>query len=393
MKTCENDLLVNIYQKYPLEVKRAKGMYLYTKQGKYLDLFSSLGVNALGHRNKKVIKAIKRKLKENLHLSNYFNSKEAQKLANLLVTSSFPAKVFYTNSGTESNEAALKWVRAYGKATNKAEIISLIDSFHGRTFGAMSLTGQPLKSTKFKPLLDGIKHIKRNDLAVLKESINENTSAVFIELIQGEGGVNPLSKEYVVELIKLREKYKFLIVVDEVQTGLLRTGLLFCYMHYKFTPDIITLAKSIGGGIPLGAVLVSNNLCNLLSTGDHGTTFGGNPVSCAAGYVVLKELTKFKYYHHVNLMSVYLFYKLNNLKDKYPNIIKDVRGKGLMIGIEIEKHSLLIKEEFFKSKILINITNHHIIRLLPALIIKKKQIDLFISELDRILVYLRGLKC
>lgn len=387
MKTYEDDkkYLLNIYKRYPIVVKRAKGMYIYANGKKYLDMFSSLSTNSLGHRNLKVIFGIEKQLRKYLHLSNYFVSKPSVKLAELLIKQSFASKVMFTNSGTEANEAALKLVRLYGKENNKREILTLKDSFHGRTYGGMSLTGQKKKTIKFAPLLSRIRHITRNDIKELRERVNENTVAIFIELIQGEGGVNQLTKEYVDEIVSLREKYNFLIVVDEIQTGLLRTGLLFAYMHYKFIPDIVTLAKSLGGGLPLGAMLVGERLENILSIGDHGTTFGGNPLACSAGYALVKEVSKFKLYQHVYEMSNYFFDSLNCLKIKYPALIKDVRGKGLMIGIEMDCDIEKLKEELLLSYILINFTNINIIRLLPALIIKKKHIDYFISEFDRIL--------
>ena len=389
--TYEDDkfYLLNIYKRYPLNVIKAKGMYIYAEfegeKRKYLDMFSSLATNSLGHRNRKIVRAIKKQTNRYLHLSNYFASTASMKLAKILIDNSFASKVMFTNSGTEANEAALKLVRLHGKSTKKKEIITLTDSFPGRTYGSMSLTSQKDKNNKFSPLLDNIIHIEKNNMKELEKSVNKDTLAIFIELIQGEGGVHPLSAEYVNMLVTLREKYKFLIVLDEVQTGLLRTGLLFSYMHYKFTPDIMTLAKSLGGGLPLGAVLVSEELEDILLPGDHGTTFGGNPVSCSAGYAVLKELVKFNTYHHVNLIGNYLKEKLYILKQKYPPIIKDVRGRGLILGVEIIKNIDEIKAKLFDSNILINITNNNIIRLLPAFIIKKKEIDFFINELDRIL--------
>lgn len=371
--------LLPIYNPYSLNLKKVKGMYIYAKEGKFLDLFSSLATNSLGHRNCKILKSIRKQSRKYLHISNYFHNPQAEKFAKLLIESSFKGNVLFTNSGTEANEAALKIFKLYGNKYNKEKIFSLENSFHGRTFGSMSLTGQSKKNKKFGPLLENIKYLKFNNLEDLRQNIDDKTCGVFLELIQGESGINIVSREYITELLKLKEMYKFLIVVDEIQSGLMRTGLMFSYLHYKFTPDIITLAKSLGGGLPLGAVIVSEDLCDLINIGDHGSTFAPNPVAVASGYALFKEIRKFKYYHNINLMSDYLKFELNNLKKLYPRIIKDVRGMGLMIGVEVVGDIDFIKDKFFKSNILINITNKNIIRLLPAFIIKKRHIDSFLN--------------
>lgn len=377
----ENNHLLPIYYKFPFIIKKAKGMYVYSKEKKYLDLFSSLAVNSLGHRNKKIIRSIKKQLKKYLHISNYFIDEQFSLYAKLLVESSFPSKVVFTNSGTEANEVALKVLKLYGKKTNKNKIIAFTNSFHGRTLGSMSVTGKKVNE-KFKPLLPNITFIKFNCLDDLRKNIDDDTCGVIVELIQGEGGVNVLDKEYVYELMSLKEKYKFLLVIDEIQTGLYRTGLMYAFQHYKITPDVLTLGKSLGGGLPLGATLISEEYCDLMNVGDHGSTFAPNPVAISCGITLFKEISKFKYYHRINLLSDYLKLKLNNLKKTYPNIISEVKGLGFMIGICIEKGIEIIKDELFHAKILINVTNSNIIRLLPAFIIKKKHIDFFLEKFE-----------
>jgi len=380
----ENNYLLSIYYKYPFHVKKAKGMYIYTNTGKYLDMFSGLATNSLGHRNKKIIRSIKRQLNKYLHLSNFFINEKANELAKILVDFSFPSKVFFTNSGTEANEFALKIAKLYGKVTGKKKILALENSFHGRTFGSMAITGKN-SFKKFGPFFTDVTFLKINDLENLKKNVNEDTLCIFLELIQGESGIHVINQEYVDLLCELREKYKFLLIIDEVQTGLMRTGLMYAFMHYKIVPDIVTLAKSLGGGLPLGAVIIHQDYVSLINHGDHGSTFAPNPLAIAAGLALVKEITKFKYYHNINLIGDYLKFRLNKFQKDYPNIIKEVRGTGLMLGVEIIRDIDIIKKELFKAKILINVTNNNVIRLLPAFIIKKKQIDYFLMQFEEVL--------
>jgi acetylornithine/N-succinyldiaminopimelate aminotransferase len=292
-------------------------------------------------------------------------------------------KVFLTNSGTEAAEASLKLIRKkYGPSK---VIYSISGSFHGRTYGALSLTAREKYKAGFEPLLPGIGTIQFNDTEDLINKINSNTAAVFIELIQGEGGINETSAEFISELLSLREKYGFLIAADEIQSGIGRTGKPFAYNHYNFTPDIVLTAKAIGGGLPLGAMLVSKNLDNVFSPGNHGTTFGGNPVSCAAGLVVLEEVFEKGLLDKVNNLGAYFKEQLERIKSKYPDKISEVRGKGLMLGVEFSFAGKIISDDMLKRKIITNITNENVLRLLPPLIISREETDLFLSEFDDVL--------
>lgn len=382
--------VLNTYKRLPLVIKKAKGSFLYDdKNQKYLDMYAGIAVTSLGHQHPAIQKAIKVQMKKHLHLSNYFATPSTSELAKMLVEKSFASKVFFTNSGTEAIEASIKLVRKWGKSIqeDKIEMIALEESFHGRTLGGLSLTGQPKYQKAFSPLLSGIKHIKRNDMKALREAVTEKTCAIYLEMIQGESGIEPLSQAFINEVIELRKKHTFLVVVDEIQTGLLRTGKLFAYEHYGLVPDVLTLAKSLGGGIPLGAMLVSKPLENVLVPGDHGSTFGGNPLATAMGLRTIEILSDPKMIASVTSKSNFLMESLNQLKDNYP-IIKDIRGKGLMIGIDVGKHAKTIQDEALKKHVLLNVTNEHVIRLLPPLTISKDELNIFLRVFEAILATL-----
>jgi acetylornithine/N-succinyldiaminopimelate aminotransferase len=379
--------ILNTYKRLPIEIKKGRGSYLYDiNNKKYLDMFAGIAVSSLGHHHPKIIKAIKKQSKNYLHLSNYYTSKTSIALAKKLVEHSFASKVFFTNSGTEANEAALKLVRKYGKTidSKKTKIIALHEAFHGRTYGGLSLTGQPHYQEAFKPLVPDIIHIKRNDVKALETAVSDDVCAIFIEMIQGESGVQPLDSDFINSMNIYAKKHQFLIVADEVQTGLLRTGKLFAYEHTNLVPDILTLAKSLGGGLPLGAMLVSRLYEDILKPGDHGTTFGGNPLSCATGLAVMHELSNSKMILAVQDKSEYLFQQLENLKSKYP-VITEIRGKGLMIGVEVGQKALDMQVKAYELGVLLNVTHQTVIRLLPPLNIHKKELDQFINIFESIL--------
>ncbi len=387
----DQNYILNTYKRMPLTIKKAKGSYLYDDKGnKYLDMFSGIAVSSLGHLHPKVIQAMKKQMKKNLHLSNYFISKPLVSLAEGLVNHSFASKVFFTNSGAEAIEASIKLVRKYGKtiSPDKFKIITLSESFHGRTMGGLSLTAQPKYQESFLPLLPGVIYVERNNINELKNAVKEDVCAVFIEMIQGESGVQVLSKEFVDELIRLSKEHKVLIVADEIQTGLLRTGKLFAYEHTNLIPDVLTLAKSLGGGLPLGAMLVSKSLENVLKAGDHGTTFGGNPLAAASGLATFEILSNPKMILEVQEKSSYLFEELNKLKLKY-EIIKEIRGKGLMIGLEVGKYADQIKSEALNKHVLLNVTNQTVIRLLPPLNMTYKDLKVFLDVIESILISLK----
>lgn len=373
--------ILNTYKRGNLVIEKAEGSYLYDVEGnRYLDMYAGISVNNFGH-DKKIVEAMVNQASKYIHLSNYFVSEPVVSLAKLLVENSFASKVFFTNSGTESNEAAIKLCRKYGKqfGENKHELLSAYNSFHGRTNGSLAITGQKKYQNSFTPLIPGVRYFEYNNIESLKEIANENTCALFLEIIQGEGGIIEISQEFIDEAIRLSKEYNFLIVIDEVQTGIGRTGDLFAYEKYNFSPDIVTISKSLGGGIPLGAVLVSEKLEKVLTVGDHGSTFGGNPVSCACGVCILENILNTKLLEEVGQKGAFLIEKLNSLKENYPNIIKAVRGRGLMIGIDIVSHVNRIKELAQLKGLLLNSTADTIIRLLPPLSISQDEIDQFLN--------------
>ena len=263
--------------------------------------------------------------------------------------------------------------------------MSAYNSFHGRTYGSLAITGQEKYQNSFTPLLSGVKHFVYNNVESLRESVSDNTCAVFLEIIQGEGGVIEISQEFIDEVISLSKKYNFLIVIDEIQTGIGRTGDLFAYEKFNFSPDIVTLSKSLGGGLPIGAVLVSKKLEDIFALGDHGSTFGGNPVSCACGVYVLESILNSNLLEEVKQKGALLMDGLNSIKKSYPNIIKEIRGRGLMIGVEVNNHINKIKELAQTKNLLLNSTANTVIRLLPPLIIKIDEISQFINIFEEVI--------
>ncbi|MFU8786786.1 MAG: aspartate aminotransferase family protein [Candidatus Izemoplasmataceae bacterium] len=383
----DQNYIINTYQRSPIEIAYGKGSYLTDIQGNcYLDMFSGIAVNALGHQHPKINEVLVNQAKNYLHLSNVFTSPPVIGLAKRLVKNSFASKVFFANSGTEANEAALKLARKWGKtiSENKTEILALHQAFHGRSSGGMALTGKAEYKTQFAPILPGITHIPRNDNRALKQAMHHNVCAIFLEMIQGEGGVQVLDQTYVDELVVLSKEYNVLIVVDEIQTGLMRTGKLFAYEHFGFEPDMVTLAKALGGGLPIGALLVNKSLENVFSYGDHGSTFGGNPLACALGEVVMDEILDGPFVKSMNDNMIFLFESLIAIKNTYPSSIIEVRGLGFMIGIEVGNLAPIYKERMLTKNILINVTNKTVIRLLPALNINRDEISHFIQTFKEV---------
>jgi predicted acetylornithine/succinylornithine family transaminase len=373
--------ILNTYNRIPIEISHGEGVYLISKDGiRYLDFFSGLAVNALGYNHPKVNEAINLQVSKYTHLSNYYLNPTQIVLAELLLKYSDMSRVFYTNSGTETVETAMKIIRK--KHGPNKQVISFTNSFHGRTYGALSLSGKKRYKEAFSPLLPNIQQISFDDVKELKSRININTAAVFIEFIQGEGGINILSNKFVTELNKLRTEFNFAVIADEVQAGMGRTGKLFSFNHFEITPDIILIAKSLGGGLPLGSVLTNREYCEVFSKGDHGSTFGGNPVACAAGIVIIEEIIKNKLTNKVLELGNYFLTELNILKEKYPDKIADVRGKGFMIGVEMKFSCEEIINFLREKSILANCTNNNVIRILPPLISQKEDIDFFLYNFN-----------
>lgn len=380
----EKEYFIHTYKRIPVDISYGEGVYLYDKQGnRYLDLFSGLGVNALGYAHPGIVKAVSDQISKYAHLSNYFVTDIQVEFSEKLLKCSRMSKVFLSNSGTEAVEAAIKLIRKkYGP---DKRIFSLTNAFHGRTYGALSLTANTKYRAPFLPLLPNIYQLEFNSLDDLKKNLGPDTAAVFVEFIQGEGGINLVSEEFIKELKILKEKYNFILVSDCVQSGIGRTGKAFAHDYYDISPDIILAAKAIGGGLPLGAMLVNDTLAEEFAPGDHGTTFGGNSVCCAAGNVVLTEVFEHGLVDEVKKNGAYFIDQLIVLRDMYPGHIKEVRGRGYMIGIDFKYECTNIVEKLRNRRIFANCTNNTVLRLLPPLILEKNDIDFFLYNLQEII--------
>ncbi len=380
----EKQVFLSTYNRVPVEIERGEGVYLYDKDGtRYLDFFSGLAVNALGYAHPRIVEAVSAQIAKYAHMSNNYITKPQVELAKKLLAISGMGKVFLTNSGTESVEAAIKLIRL--KMGSEKTIFSLTDGFHGRTYGALTLTARPKYQNGFEPLLPGISHIKFNDCDDLVEKGNKHTAAIVLEFLQGEGGVNEVSRKFVTLLESLRNKYGFILVSDCIQCGIGRTGKAFSHDYYGIKPDIIVVAKALGGGLPLGALLVAKHLEDVFTVGKHGTTFGGNPVCCAAGLIVLEEVFDNKLVDRVAELGDYLKEQLSTLTDKFPSVIKEVRGRGFMLGVELCFPGKPIVDELLKRGILANCTHETVLRLLPPLIMEKEQIDEFLGVFGKVI--------
>ncbi|UCH12229.1 MAG: aspartate aminotransferase family protein [Candidatus Omnitrophota bacterium] len=377
-----NKYVLNTYTRAPVVFTKAKGSWIWDIEGKrYLDFFPGWAVSGLGHCHPMVIKALKSQSDKILHVSNNYYSQPQAALAERISKLSFNGKVFFANSGAEANEAAIKLARAYGKG-KRYEIITMKKSFHGRTLATAAATGQDKVKKGFEPLPAGFKHVQFNDIDSFKKAISKKTVAVMLELIQGEGGINIASQEYVKALRKLCNIKKILLIIDEVQTGIARTGRMFCYQHYGIIPDVMTLAKSLGGGVPIGAMVVRDKFADFLKPGMHASTFGGNPIVCAAALGVFDAIKKENLISNVNRMAKYFNKRLKVLKGKYP-VIKNIKQKGLMIGIELTKKGDAIVKKCFENGLLINCTQGSILRIMPALTVTNSQIDKAANILDK----------
>ncbi len=381
--------VMNTYTSYPIAMEKGQGAYLWDVNGKkYLDFLSGLAVTNFGHAHSSITKAIKKQSKKLLHTSNLFLIPPQIKLAELIASISFPGRTFFCNSGTEANEAAIKFARLRGNNVdqNKHVIVALYDSFHGRTTGSIKLTGQEKYQKGFEPLISGVRYVKRNDISSLEKEFNQDVCAIFVEGIQGESGINPLTSEFVNKTRELCNKNNALFIFDEIQTGIGRTGKYFSYQYFDVTPDIITLAKGLANGLPIGAMHVKEELKDVFSPGNHASTFGGNPFCTTAACEVINLLKAEKTLEHLNEMSNLLFDKLEELKQKAPKIITEIRGKGLMIAIQIPQFAKEVNKKLLNQGIITNAIGENVLRILPPFIIQPQEADIFINTLEKILI-------
>jgi predicted acetylornithine/succinylornithine family transaminase len=381
--------LAGNYKRERIAFVKGSGTRLFTEDGEeYLDFTSGIAVCNLGHSHPELIEALKTQVQLIWHTSNLYYTAPQAKLAKKLVELSFAEKVFFANSGAEAVEAALKLARRwayenFGKEKN--QFIALENSFHGRTFGALSVTGQPKYWEGFEPLLPGVNFIPPNDKDALKSAFNENVCAIILEPIQGEGGVYPLEKEFIELAKELCEKYNALLIFDEIQTGIGRTGKLFAYEHFGIEPDVMCLAKALANGLPLSAMLAKEKIMSALKPGTHASTFGGNPLACAVALKVLEIIGNPSFLKEVDLKGRVLREKIEKLNEEKPGIIKEVRGLGLLIGIEFSISANDIYKKLLERKILVTQPKPNVIRLSPPLIINYREIDFFVENLKEVI--------
>jgi len=379
MNTIEKgkSVVMNTYNRFPVVLERGEGLYVYDENGKrYLDFVAGIAVNTLGHGHPVLTKAVAEQATKMMHVSNLYWTKPQIDLAEKLVQNSCFDKAFFCNSGAEAIEGALKLARKYAEKNHpeKHEIISMESSFHGRTLGAITATGQPKYQQGLKPLLPGIVHVAFNDFEALEKAVSEKTAGILLEPIQAEGGIIPAQKEYLQKIRKLCDEKNILLMYDEVQCGMGRTGHLFAYEYYDVKPDIIALAKGIAGGVPMGALLATDKVSDGFAPGDHASTFGGNSLASSAACAVMDELVKGSIIENAKKQGLYLTEKLMELKAKH-EIIKDVRGVGLLQGIELSVEAGPIITSCIEKGLLLVGAGTHVIRFVPALTVSKAEID------------------
>ncbi|HEY6271145.1 MAG TPA: aspartate aminotransferase family protein [Terriglobales bacterium] len=389
----ESKLLLSTYDRYPVMLRRGRGVYVFDDKGrKYLDMLSGIGVNALGYAHPAITKTINRQSKLLVHTSNLFYHEYQARLAAALTKISGLDRAFFTNSGTEAWEAALKVARAYARAScpegkePKWRILALEHAFHGRTFGALATTHKEKYRAPFAPVVPGVEFVKFNDIADLERKFDSSVCAIGFEFIQGEGGIRPVSKAFAQAAHDLAHRYDALLIADEIQSGLGRTGRWFAYQHFGIQPDMVTVAKPLAGGLPLGALLASERVSGCMHPGMHGTTFGGGPLACATALELLRTIEKQELLKHIVKTGAYFVDRLQELQRTHDSI-RVVRGQGLMIGVELDSADLAksVFKRMLDRGVIVNRTDETVIRFLPPFIIQKAHIDHALRQFARAL--------
>ena len=380
--------IMKTYGRYPLVAVRGEGCYLWDADGKrYLDFLAGVAVNNLGHCHPRVVAALQKQAAELIHCSNYYHNPSQIELAELLCSHSFADRAFFCNSGAEANEAAIKLARKYSRekfGPDRYEIITALASFHGRTMATVSATGQEKVQKFFDPLLHGFRHVPYNDAEALAKAVTANTCAIMLEPIQGEGGVVVPDAEYFRQVRRICDENNLILIFDEVQVGIGRTGKLFAHEHSGIAPDIMTLAKALAGGAPIGTMLAREELAASFGPGTHGSTFGGNPLVTAAGVATIRTILEEGILSHTEEIGAYLIGELEGLKGKF-SFITDVRGIGLMIGMELSVPAGDIVRKGLERGVLLNVAQDRVLRFVPPLIVTKKEVDEMIAILAGIL--------
>jgi predicted acetylornithine/succinylornithine family transaminase len=380
--------IMNTYGRQPLVLVKGRGSKVYDSDGReYLDFVSGVAANNLGHCHPQVVVALQKQAQRLIHVSNHYHNEPQVNLAKALVRSSFADKVFFCNSGTEAVEAAIKLARRYAREILKQdryEIITMRGSFHGRTFGSLAATGQEKFHKSFEPLVPGFRYVPYNDVPAVEQAVNARTCAILVEPVQGEGGVNVPDQGYLTALRGICDRNDMLLLLDEVQTGMGRTGKLFAYEHFGVKPDAAALAKGLGAGMAIGALIATDRAAHALTPGSHGSTFGGNPLACAAALASLETILEDNIIiQAAQQLGMYFHDALTGLKNKY-GFVKEVRGMGLLLGLELDFEGKEIVTACLKEGILINCTMDRVLRFMPALIITEEEIDRLVTTLDGI---------
>lgn len=381
--------MMNTYARFPVSVARGRGCVVYDLEGReYIDFVAGIAVNVLGHAHPDVVRAIQKQAQQLLHASNLYLTEPQVRLAKRLVNRSFADKVFFCNSGAEANEAAIKLARRYARETSgpdRYEIITMMNSFHGRTMASLSATGQDKVRQGFEPLLPGFRHVPFNDLAEVDKAMSRNTAAVLLEPVQGEGGVHVADRQYLINLRELCRQRGVLLIFDEIQTGMGRTGSLFAYEQFGVEPDIMTLAKGLGGGVPIGACLATDEVATVFGPGSHASTFGGNPLACAAALAVCQALVEGGLLARGRSMGDYLAKGLLECQRGHPGVVKEVRGLGLLQGMELNVDGMPVVQAGLRRGLLLNCTMGKVLRFAPPLVVTEAQIDRLLEVLPGLL--------
>lgn len=380
--------LMQTYSRHPISIARGRGAKVYDLEGReYIDFVGGIAVNVLGHGHPDLVQAIQRQAAQLIHTSNLYYTEPQVRLARLLVDHSFADRVFFCNSGAEANEAAIKLARRYGHerhGANRFEVITMKNSFHGRTLGMLTATGQDKVQKGFEPLMPGFAYAPFNDFSALEAMVNDHTAAIMLEPIQAEGGVYVADRDYLRRLREFCTQKDILLIFDEIQTGIGRTGTFFAYEQLGVKPDIMTLAKGLAGGVPIGACLATESVASAFTPGAHASTFGGNPLACAAALAVCRVLLEGRVLDHAKRMGEYLAKGLTDCKDRY-RIVTDIRGLGLLQGMEVDTDAKTLVADALARGILINAANERVLRFVPPLIISQQEIDKLLELLSTLL--------
>jgi acetylornithine aminotransferase len=379
---------MNTYARLPISIVRGRGSRVYDLEGReYLDFVAGIAVSVLGHSHPDLVAAIQKQSQHLLHASNLYYTEPQAKLAKALVGRSFAQKVFFCNSGAEANEAAIKLARRYAHlkyGAERYEIITMLQSFHGRTMATLTATGQEKVQKGFEPLLPGFTYVPFNNLSAVEQAVSGKTAAILLEPVQGEGGVRVADRSYMKGLRELCRSRDILLIFDEVQTGMGRTGTLFAYEQLGVAPDVMTLGKGLGGGLPIGACLATGEAAAAFEPGTHASTFGGNPVCCAAGLAVVRALLEGGVLEHGRRMGAYLAHGLQDMKDRLP-IVKEARGLGLLQGLELTVDGKPVVGDCLARGLLVNCTAERVLRFVPPLVITQADIDRLLEVLNQVL--------